>query len=77
MVYSARTVNAVLIAEFEQPYTMQVTLNGQFLTEADKRQDIAIDENGRSFLTMNQARMYNVIDSSAYSRDALLTMGSN
>ena len=77
LVYSARTVNAVLTSESGQPYTVQVTLNGEFLTEETKGQDITIAANGQSFLAVNQPRMYNVIDASIYGQDNTLTMSSN
>ena len=77
LVYSARSLNAVLTSESGQPYTVRVTLNGKFLTEENQGQDITIADNGESFLTVNAPRMYNVVEASAYAEDNALTMSSN
>ncbi|MCH8988785.1 MAG: redoxin domain-containing protein [Chloroflexi bacterium] len=77
LVYSARSLNAVLTSESGQPYTVQITLNGEFLTEENKGQDVTIAANGESFLTVNEPRMYNVVEAPAYAKDNALTMSSN
>ena len=77
LVYSARSLNAVLTSESGQPYTVRVTLNGEFLTVDNKGQDITIDQNGESFLTVDTPRMYNVVEAPAYATDNALTMSSN
>jgi len=77
LIYSARSVNAVLTSESGQPYSIRVTLNGEFLTEDNKGQDITIADNGESFLNVTAPRMYNVIEAPAYAKDFALTMSSN
>ena len=77
LVYSARSLNAVLTSESGQPYTVQITLNGEFLTDKNKGQDVTIAANGESFLTVNEPRMYNVVEAPAYAKDNALTMSSN
>ena len=77
LVYSARSLNVVLTSESGQPYTVRVTLNGEFLTKENKGQDITIAGNGESFLTVNEPRMYNVVEAPAYATDNALTMSSN
>ena len=77
MVYSARSLNAVLTSESGQPYTVQVTLNGEFLTPENKGQDITIAANGESFLAVDEPRMYNVVEAPAYAKDNALTLSSN
>ena len=77
LVYSARSLNAVLSSESGQTYTVRVTLNGKFLTKENKGQDITIASNGESFLTVNAPRMYNVVDAPAYAIDNSLSMSSN
>ncbi len=77
LVYSARSLNAVLTSDSGQPYTVQIKLNGQFLTERNKGQDVTIDANGGSFLAVNEPRMYNVVEAPAYAKDNTLTMSSN
>ncbi|MDA0264073.1 MAG: redoxin domain-containing protein [Chloroflexi bacterium] len=77
VVYSARSVNAVLTSESGQPYTVQVKLDGEFLTDANKGEDITIGPDGASFLVVDEPRMYNVVEAPAYSQDNALTMSSN
>ncbi|PKB70569.1 MAG: hypothetical protein BZY87_09960 [SAR202 cluster bacterium Io17-Chloro-G6] len=77
LVYSARSVNAVLTSKSGQPYTVQIKLDGQFLTDENKGQDIIIDTDGVSFLAVDEPRMYNVVEAPAYSKDNVLTMSSN
>ena len=77
LVYSARSLNAVLTSESGQPYTVQVRLNGEFLTAENKGQDITIVEGGESFLTVDEPRMYNVVEAPAYAINNALTMSSN
>ena len=77
VIYSARSLNAVLTSESGNPYTVQVTLDGEFLNEENKGQDITIAADGESFLTVNEPRMYNVVEAPAYSQDNSLTMSSN
>ena len=77
VVYSARSLNAVLTSESGEPYTVRVTLNGEFLTGNNKGQDITVAANGESFLTVTEPRMYNVVEAPTYAKDNALTMSSN
>jgi thiol-disulfide isomerase/thioredoxin len=77
LVYSARSLNAVLTSGSGRPYTVRVKLNGVFLTEENKGQDITIAEDGESFLAVDEPRMYNVVEAPAYSKENALTMSSN
>lgn len=53
LVFSARTVNAVLTSESGEPYRVLVTLNGQYLTEETKGVDVTIGVNGESFVAVD------------------------
>ena len=77
LVYSSRSLNAVVSSESGQPYTVGITLNGDFLTDENKGSDVTIAANGESFLSVNEPRMYNIIEAPAYSKDNKLTMNSN
>ncbi|MCH7841222.1 MAG: redoxin domain-containing protein [Chloroflexi bacterium] len=77
LVYSARSVNAVLTSDSGEPYTVRIMLNGEFLTEENKGRDITISADGESFLAVNEPRMYNVIEAQGYAEDNKLTMSSN
>ncbi|MDA1129068.1 MAG: redoxin domain-containing protein [Chloroflexi bacterium] len=76
-VYSARSLNAVLSSESGDPYTARIQLNGDPLTEENKGQDITISDTGESFLTVNEPRMYNVVEAPAYAKDVTFSMSSN
>ena len=70
-------MNAVLTSDSGQPYTVQIKVDGEFLTDENKGQDITINTNGESFLSVDEPRMYNLIEAPAYSEDNALTMSSN
>ena len=77
LVYSSRSLNAVVSSESGQPYTVGITLNGDFLTDENKGSDVTIAANGESFLSVNQPRMYSIIEAPGYLKDNKLTMSSN
>lgn len=77
LVYSARSLNVVLSSDSGEPYAVRIMLNGEFLTEENKGEDIAISPDGESFLNVDEPRMYNVIAAPGYAKDNLLTMSSN
>ena len=77
LVYSARNLNVVVSSDSGEPYTVRITLNGEFLTEQNKGADVTISANGESFLNVNEPRMYNVIETQDFAKDNLLTMSSN
>jgi hypothetical protein len=63
LVYSARTANAVLASALGEPYRVRVTLDGAYLTERNKGADILCGEDGKSFLLVNEPRMYSIVES--------------
>jgi thiol-disulfide isomerase/thioredoxin len=77
LIYSARTLNAVLSSDSGEPYNVRITLNGEFLTEENKGQDVTIAPSGESFLNVAEPRMYHVIEAPGYTKDNQLTMSSN
>ena len=76
VVYSARSVNAVLTSESGEPYKVLVTLNGEHLTEENKGEDITIEEDGRSFLTVTGPKAYKIVEHTSWRKDQVLRMGS-
>ena len=76
LVYSARSVNAVLTSESGEPYKVLVTLNGEHLTEENKGEDITIEEDGRSFLTVTSPKAYKIVEHTNWQKDQVLRMGS-
>ena len=77
LIYSARTVNAVLGSVPGRPYKVQVTIDGQFLTPENKGDDIVIDGNGESYLQVVEPRMYNLVAHPSYTRGHKLRLSSN
>ena len=77
LVYSSRSLNVVVFLESGQLYTVRITLNGDFLTDEDKGSDVPITANGESFLSVNEPKMYRIIEAPAYSKDNNLTMSPN
>ena len=66
--FSARSVNAVIKPEAEgaEPFKVLVTLDGEFLTASNKGADVVIEEDGRSFLYVEKARMFSVIQAPTF-----------
>ena len=77
LVYSSRSLNAIVSLESGQPYTVRITLNGDFLTDENTGSDVTIAANGESFLSVNEPKMDSTIEATAYSQDNNLTMSSN
>lgn len=77
LIYSARTVNAVLGSAPGRPYKVRVSIDGQYLTQENKGDDIVIDENGESYLRVVEPRMYNLVAHPSYARGHKLRLSSN
>ncbi len=77
LVYSARTVNAVLTNAGEESYRVRVTLDGAFLTEENRASDVAIGPDGESYLEVGESRMYQVVDSPSYAQRRELRLSAN
>ena len=77
LVYSARSVNAVLTSESEEPYKVRVTMEGEYLTEENKGADVMIGQNGESFFLVTEPRLYNLVENPSYAHRKALRMSSN
>ncbi len=75
--YSAKSVNAVLTTESNNPYRVLLTLNGQALTEKNKGRDVIIWDNGDSYIEVVMARLYEVVEHPQYSQGQELRLSSN
>ena len=64
--FAAKSVNVVLRPEENKPFKVLATLDGEFLTESNKGQDVVIEKDGRSFLVVDKARLYSVIEAPKY-----------
>ena len=76
LVYSARSVNAVLTSESGEPYEVRITVNGGYLTEENKGDDILIGEDGVSFLRVTEPKLYKIIEHSDWQGEQELRMSS-
>ena len=75
--YAAKSINAVLTSDSGEPYRVFVTVDGAMLTPDNAGQDIQWDENGYSYVEVNEPRMYGLVDNPQYLRESILTMRSN
>lgn len=75
--YAAKSVNAVLTSDSGEPYRVVVTADGAMLTEENAGADVEWDENGYSYIMVDEPRMYGIIDNPQYLPQSILTMRSN
>ncbi len=64
--FDAKSVNVVLTPHGGQPFKVQVMLNGKNLDQFNKGADVVIEPDGRSFLVVDKARMYHVVQAPEY-----------
>ena len=69
--------NAVLTSESGEDYKVRVTMNGEYLTEENKGEDIIIGPDGESYLSVTEPKMYNILENPSYVRRQVLEMSSN
>ena len=76
--FSAKSVNAVIkaVGDEPEPFKVLVTLDGEPLTESNKGEDVAIEEDGRSFVYVDEPRMYSIIQAPSFETHEL-TLSSN
>ena len=68
LVYSARTVNVVMSSEGAEPVKVRVKLDDRFLVEENRGTDVAIAPDGESYLLVDEARMYRVVEKAEYAQ---------
>ena len=76
LVYSARSVNAVLTSESGQPYKVVVTVDNEYLTADNKGDDIIIAANGESYLMVTEPKAYKIIEHPEWQENRILQMFS-
>ena len=76
LAYSARSVNAVLTSESGEPYKVRVKVQGQYLTEENKGDDIIIGEDGESYLMVTAPRAYKIIEHTEWMQHQVLELFS-
>ena len=76
LAYSARSVNAVLTSESGEPYRVRIKVNGQYLTEENKGDDVIIGEDGESYLMVESPKAYKLIEHEEWQEQQVLQMFS-
>ena len=77
LTYSAKSVNAVLTSYTGDSYRVRVTLDGEYLTNENRGADIRIADDGESYLLVNEPRLYEIVNSPAYTAEKDLRLSSN
>ena len=75
--YSAKSVNLVLTSESGKPYKVRLTVDGEYLTEANKGDDVIIGADGESYILVDEPRLYALVKNPAYVQEEVLRMSSN
>ena len=74
--FRARSVNVVIDPPRDEPFVVVVELDGRPLTAAEAGDDIVFDEQGRSVLRVQRARVYGIVELPAWGEHEL-TLRSN
>lgn len=75
--YSAKSVNAVLTSDSGEPYRVFLTVDGAMMTPENAGEDVQWDENGTSYVLVDEPRMYGLVTNPQYLHESVLIMGSN
>lgn len=74
--FNAVDVNVVLRTRSDTPYTVQVRMDGQPLAREDAGRDVWFDDEGTSFITVDEPRLYSLVQLGAFESHEL-TLSSN
>ena len=77
LVYSARSVNAVLTSDSGQSYRVRLTVGGEYLTDENKGADVTIGPDGESYIMVTEPKIYNIIENPEWMRRQELRMSSD
>ncbi|MFI5252291.1 MAG: redoxin family protein [Bacteroidota bacterium] len=66
LLYNAKEVCAVVSPEGEMQFQVFIKQNGKYLNAESKGEDILIDDDGRSYFLVNEARLYKIINNKEY-----------
>lgn len=75
--YAAKSINAVLTSDSGAPYRVVVTVDGAMLTPENAGADVQWDENGYSYVLVDEPRMYGIVDNPQYLPQSILIMRSD
>ena len=77
LVFSARSVNAVLTTEVGEEHKVRVTMDEKYLTEENRGEDVIIGADGESYLWIDESRMYRVVENPNYAQRKTLRLSAN
>lgn len=75
--YAAKSVNAVLTSDSGASYRVIITVDGEMLTPENAGADVEWDENGYSYVLVDEPRLYGLVDNPEYLPESILIMRSN
>ena len=64
--FAAKSVNVVLTPEQDETFKVLVKLDGEYLNEFNKGEDVVIEDDGKSFLIVDKPRLYAVVEAPEY-----------
>ena len=77
IIYSARSVNAVLTSDSGENYRVRVTMDGENLSNENKGADVTIGPGGESYILVTGPRLYNIVENPTYLHRRTLRMSSD
>ena len=70
-IFYARSVNVVMSSQSGEPYRVRVTIDDQPLDPTEAGDDVEWDDEGNSFVTVEESRMYRVVQLPEFGRQEL------
>ena len=70
-IFHARSVNVVMSSQSGDPYQVRVTIDDRPLDPAEAGDDVEWDDEGNSFVTVQESRLYRVVQLPEFSRQEL------
>jgi len=77
IIYSAKSVNAVITSDSGEPYRVRITMDGEYLTDENKGADVMIADDGESYILVTEPRLYTIVDNPGYVRGQELRISPN
>ena len=75
--YSSKTVNVVMSSSTPTLQKIWVTVNGDWLTDQNKCDDVLLESTGESYLWIDKPQMYKVINHGKYEKDMTLNLATD
>ena len=75
--YSSKTVNVVMSSSTPTLQKIWVTVNGDWLTDQNKGDDVILESTGESYLWIDKPQMYKVINHGKYKKDMTLNLATD